>query len=80
MTNTPIEDGLHRLRLPRADKGTVPKDKAKTSRRNMRPVTLRLPPDLIDRLKVLAQKRQRPYQTMARLFLAERLASEEAKS
>ena len=41
--------------------------------RRTKPVTLRLPVDMIDRLKHDAAKRSLPYQTLIRMWLQERL-------
>ena len=44
--------------------------------RRTKPVTLRLPIDMIDRLKHDAAKRSLPYQTLIRMWLQERLDTE----
>ena len=44
--------------------------------RRTKPVTLRLPVDMIDRLKHDAAKRSLPYQTLIRMWLQERLEAE----
>lgn len=44
--------------------------------RRTRPVNLRLPVDLIDGLKLVAARRDLPYQTLVRLWLRERLEAE----
>jgi predicted DNA binding CopG/RHH family protein len=47
---------------------------------NLRPssqtISLRLPKPMLDRLKVLANKRDVPYQSLLKMFLAERLEAE----
>lgn len=45
----------------------------------MRMVTLRMPTELIEGLKRLAKSKRRPYQAMARAFLADRLKAEQAE-
>ena len=39
-------------------------------------ISLRLPKSLLDQLKTLANKRDVPYQTLLKLFLADRVAQE----
>jgi predicted DNA binding CopG/RHH family protein len=39
-------------------------------------ISLRLPKPMLDRLKLLANKRDVPYQSLLKIFVAERLASE----
>lgn len=43
-----------------------------------RTISLRLPQGMLDELKILANKRDVPYQSLLKVFLAERLASERA--
>jgi predicted DNA binding CopG/RHH family protein len=47
---------------------------------NLRPstrtISIRLPEPMIDRLKVLANKRDVPYQSLLKLFVAERIEEE----
>jgi predicted DNA binding CopG/RHH family protein len=47
---------------------------------NLRPssqtISLRLPKPMIDRLKLLANKRDVPYQSLLKIFVAERLKAE----
>jgi predicted DNA binding CopG/RHH family protein len=45
---------------------------------SVRTISLRLPEPLIARLKVLANKRDIPYQSLLKVFLAERVKQEEA--
>ena len=42
----------------------------------MRSISLRLPQSMIEMLKVLANKRDVPYQSLLKVFLAERLQKE----
>lgn len=42
-------------------------------------ISLRLPQGLLDELKVLANQRDVPYQSLLKVFLAERIASERAQ-
>ncbi len=42
------------------------------------PVNLRLPVDMVDRLKQEAERRSLPYQTLIRMWLRDRLDSESA--
>jgi predicted DNA binding CopG/RHH family protein len=39
-------------------------------------ISLRLPKPMLDRLKLLANKRDVPYQSLLKMFVAERLAAE----
>jgi len=43
-------------------------------------ISLRLPKLMLDRLKLLANKRDIPYQSLLKMFVAERLASEFGKT
>jgi len=43
---------------------------------SLRTISLRLPESMIAQLKVLANKRDVPYQSLMKIFLAERLAKE----
>jgi predicted DNA binding CopG/RHH family protein len=42
----------------------------------MRTISLRLPESMLAQLKVLANKRDVPYQSLMKIFLAERIAEE----
>lgn len=42
-------------------------------------ISLRLPESMLDQLKVLANQRDVPYQSLLKVFLAERLAAESAR-
>lgn len=44
-----------------------------------RPVTVRLPWSLLDSLKRLANKRDVPYQSLMKIWLAEKVAAEEGR-
>ena len=55
----------------RARRVTLPRLKASTAT-----ISLRLPEGMLDELKVLANKRDVPYQSLLKVFLAERLAAE----
>jgi len=44
--------------------------------RRTKPINLRLPIDMIDRLKTEGERRSVPYQTLIRMWLKERLDSE----
>jgi len=48
-------------------------------RPSLRTISLRLPESMIGQLKVLASKRDIPYQSLLKQFLAERLEREHAK-
>jgi len=43
----------------------------------LRTISLRLPESMIAHLKILANKRDVPYQSLMKIFLAERLAEED---
>ena len=49
-------------------------------RPSMRTISLRLPESMIAELKVLANKRDVPYQSLLKVFLAERIQQELAKT
>ena len=57
----------------RAQRVTFPNLKPSTAT-----ISLRLPQGLLDELKVLANQRDVPYQSLLKVFLAERIASERA--
>ena len=44
-----------------------------------RTISLRLPQSMLEELKILANKRDVPYQSLLKIFLAERLASEHGR-
>jgi predicted DNA binding CopG/RHH family protein len=47
---------------------------------SLRTISLRLPVSMIEDLKVLAHKRDVPYQSLLKVFLAERLQSERRRA
>jgi predicted DNA binding CopG/RHH family protein len=47
---------------------------------SLRTISLRLPVSMIEDLKVLANRRDVPYQSLLKVFLAERLAAERSKA
>ncbi len=59
----------------RAEKAVLPKLKP-----SLKTVSLRLPESMIEQLKVLANKRDVPYQSLLKVFLAERIQTELARS
>ncbi len=52
----------------------------RTTLRNLKPssetISIRLPKPILDRLKLLANKRDVPYQSLLKIFVAERLKAE----
>ena len=66
-------DSSDYLDWTKAQRPLLPKLKPST-----RTISLRLPEALIARLKVLANKRDVPYQSLLKVLLAERLKQEEA--
>lgn len=54
-----------------AEEAILPKLKPST-----RTISLRLPEAMVEELKVLANKRDVPYQSLLKVFLAERIATE----
>ena len=54
-----------------ASKITLPKLKPST-----KTISLRLPDSMVEELKILANKRDVPYQSLLKVFLAERIDSE----
>ena len=66
---------LHRLR----QLDCCPAPLLPNLRPTLRTISLRLPEAMIGHLKVLANKRDVPYQSLLKLFLAERLQRELAK-
>lgn len=49
-------------------------------RPSLRTISLRLPVSMIEDLKILANRRDVPYQSLLKIFLAERLAQERGRS
>lgn len=49
-------------------------------RPSLRTISLRLPVAMIEDLKILANRRDVPYQSLLKIFLAERLAQERGRS
>ena len=47
---------------------------------SLRTISLRLPVSMIEDLKILANKRDVPYQSLLKVFLAERLAKERRRA
>jgi len=45
-------------------------------KRSTKPITVRLPEDLIKKLKILANKKDVPYQSLLKLFLDEKVKEE----
>ena len=48
-------------------------------RPSLRTISLRLPVSMIEDLKILANRRDVPYQSLLKIFLAERLAQERSR-
>ncbi len=64
-------DSVDHVDWSRAKRGSFPNLKPST-----RTISLRLPESLIENLKVLANKRDVPYQSLLKIFLAERVEQE----
>ena len=64
-------DSVEYLDWSRANRVTLPRLRPST-----RTVSIRLPEPLLDRLKTLANKRDVPYQSLLKTFLAERVDQE----
>lgn len=60
---------------PQATRATFPNLKPSTAT-----ISLRLPQGLLDELKVLANQRDVPYQSLLKVYLAERIAAERRAS
>jgi predicted DNA binding CopG/RHH family protein len=65
------EDSTHYLSWEKGKRVTLPKLKP-----SVRTISLRLPESLIDELKLLANKRDVPYQSLMKVYLAERIRQE----
>jgi len=64
-------DSTERVDWTRAERLTLPKLKP-----SVKSISLRLPQSMLDQLRVLANKRDVPYQSLIKLFLAERIRKE----
>jgi predicted DNA binding CopG/RHH family protein len=56
---------------PKAKAGTFP-----NLRPSVRSISLRLPESLLDKIRILANKKDVPYQSLMKVFLAERIEKE----
>ena len=70
-----VHDAPDYIDFDKADKAVFPDLKPST-----RAISIRLPEMMIEKLKVLANKKDVPYQSLIKIFLAERLAEEQAGS
>src|SRR6266568_3935882 len=75
------EDDEHRLRAEHdstefVDWASATRRKLSNLKPTLRTISLRLPVSMIEDLKVLANRRDVPYQSLLKAFLAERLARE----
>lgn len=59
--------------------GPVPEHELPTPRPRTRPVSLRLDDDVLSRLKDMARKKNKGYQTLLKEFVVERLYEEEKR-
>jgi hypothetical protein len=57
----------------------VPEDELPPARPRTRPISLRFDEDVLQRLKVMATKKHKGYQTMLKEFVVERLYEEEKR-
>lgn len=64
-------DSTEYLDWSEAEEISLPKLKPST-----RKISIRLPESMIDELKILANKRDVPYQSLLKIFLSERIDSE----
>src|SRR6478736_5859615 len=62
------------------DWGTAKRRKLVRLRPTLRTISLRLPVSMIEDLKVLANQRDVPYQSLLKVFLAERLEKERRRA
>lgn len=69
------EDSTEYLDWPKAQRVAFPNLKP-----SMRTISVRLPVPMINRLKLLANRRDVPYQSLLKMFLAERLERENRKA
>ena len=58
------------------DWGTAKQVQFPNLKPSLRTISVRLPESMIDSLKLLANKRDVPYQSLLKIFLAERIAQE----
>jgi hypothetical protein len=71
---------LERMRpVPIEGDGDLPPARAATLRPRTRPVSVRLDDDVLRRLKVLAARKHKGYQSLLKEFLVERLYEEEKR-
>jgi len=49
-------------------------------RPTMRAISIRLPESMIERLKIMAHKRDVPYQSLLKIFIADKIIEEELRS
>jgi len=64
-------DSTEHVDWTRAERVTLPKLKP-----SVKSISLRLPQSMLEQLRVLANKRDVPYQSLIKLFLAERIRKE----
>jgi predicted DNA binding CopG/RHH family protein len=64
-------DSLEYIDWSNAEKTVLPKLKPST-----RSISIRLPESMIEELKVLANKRDVPYQSLLKIFISERIDAE----
>ena len=69
------EDSTEYLDWPKAQRVAFPNLKP-----SMRTISVRLPVPMINRLKLLANQRDVPYQSLLKMFLAERLERENRRA
>ena len=63
-----LTDYLHQLKPVKLDLSAL--------KPSTKPITIRLPESLLDSLKTLANKKDVPYQSLMKIFLAERVKKE----
>ena len=66
-----VHDSTDRVDWSKAKKAVFP-----NLRPTLKSISLRLPESMIDELRVLANKRDVPYQSLLKMFLSERIAEE----
>ena len=62
------------------DRSSAKRTKLVCLKPTLRTISLRLPVSMIEDLKILANQRDVPYQSLLKVFLAERLAQERERS